>query len=198
MTKTEAVICYLLAKASPAAINKTALIKFAYLADLESMRRFGVSITGEQYKRDEYGAVAYNIPNSARKMSGVCVDDHPTHTSHHGTDFSAGEDMPDPEYDLTIHEKVVLDDVYAEYGLRTATSLGEMSKQTEPWVKAVDIGCTALDLSVAAPSDPGAYSMKVIARIDRSRRGTPAQIAERDAEVREYLSHFGAKASGAR
>lgn len=198
MTKTEAVICYLLAKAAPDAIHKTTLIKLAYMADVESTRRFGVSITGEHYERDRYGAVAYNIPNTARKISGVCVDDHPTHTGNHGTDFSAGPGLPDPEYDLTIHEKVVLDDIYRKYGSQYARDLGDATKRTKPWKQAVESGSVSLDLSVVAPSDPQAYCQKVLSRVDRSTRGTPAQIAKRDAEVAGYMRCYRSKASGGR
>lgn len=187
MQKTEAVVCYLLGQVRPRCINKTKLIKLSYLADLESVRRFGRFITGQQYTQDEHGAVSYDIPNTARKIPGVLVDDHPTHTGKHGTDFCAGPDMPDAEYDLTIAEKIVLDDVLERFGKMTATALGIETKRSEPWSQATELGVETLDLSVVAPSDRDAYRRHVLSGIDRSTRGTPEQIAERNAEIDEFM-----------
>ena len=195
MAKTEAAICYLLAKASPNPISKTSLIKLCYFADLESVRRWGVPITGEAYQRDRYGAVAYSIPNSARNVPGVDVMDYPTYTGNHGTDFCAGPGMPDPEYDLRISEKVVLDDVFFQHGKQLAKDLGNATKQTEPWLKAEAEGATDLDLSVVAPRDRGAYVEQVLSRIDRSSRGTPEQIAERNSEVEEFMRPYRVSAT---
>ena len=94
MSKTEAAICYLLGKTSPRPIGKTALIKLCYLSDLESTRRSGTPITEQLYEQDSYGAVAYDIPNTARTLLGVLVDDYATHTGQHGTSFCAGPGTP--------------------------------------------------------------------------------------------------------
>lgn len=187
MTKTEAVICYLLAKAAPHPINKTTLIKLCYFADLESVRRSGEPITGQTWERGQYGAVAYDIPNTARKIPGVQIDDHPTPTGNLRTDFSAGLGLPDPEYDLSVSEMVVLDDIFEKCSRQYARTLGDQTKTTEPWVNAVAADSKVLNLSVVAPADPAAYSKKVLARIDRSQRGTAAEIAARDAEVERWM-----------
>lgn len=187
MQKTEAVICYLLSRVAPDCISKTSLMKLSYLGDLESVRRFGRSITGQQYSQAQYGAVAYDIPNRARRIHGVSVDDHPTYTGQRGADFCARPGLADAEYDLTIAEKIVLDDVLQRFGKMTATALGTETKRSEPWLKAAELGVKTLDLSVVAPSDRDAYRRHVLSGIDRSTRGTPEQIAERNAEIDEFM-----------
>jgi hypothetical protein len=145
-----------------------------------------------------YGAVAYDIPNSARHLPGVLVNDDRTDEGNLRTDFCARPGMPNPEYELGIVEKVVLDDVYDEYGKLSAHNLGNLTKQSQPWLKADAEGVKTLDLMVAAPTDPRSHAREVLARIDRSARGTPDQIAERNIEVDGFMRPLRQAALGER
>jgi len=192
MPKTEAVICFLLKKAAPQSLGKTALIKLCYFADLENTRRFGASITESAWERDEYGAVAYEIPNTAREIAGVDVTDHPTHTGKHGTDFCAGERLSDHEWDLSINERAVLDYIWAKYGRRSSVSLGAESKKTQPWIAAEKAGTKELDLSVVAPEPESrfAHFARVLEGVDLSVRGTPEEIAALEDETERFMAPF--------
>jgi hypothetical protein len=106
--------------------------------------------------------------------------------------------MADAEYALSIHEKVVLDDVFEKYGAWTAAALGNETKRTEPWLKAVEFGRKTLDLSVIAPPDSLAHIRGVLSRIDRSQRGTAEELAQRNAEVEQWMRPYRSRATGER
>jgi len=198
MPETEAAVCYLLKKAAPHKVSKTALIKFCYFADLEHTRRFGTSITDVQWKRDSYGAVAYDIPNVARTIPGVDVFDYTTYTNAHGTDFCAGPEMENLERDLTAHAKAVLDAVYEKYRYWQAKTMGDATKKTAPWIAAEEADQVDLDLSVVAPApaDRFAYMAEVLKSVDLSVQGTPEEIAEFENEVDDYMLPFRLEACG--
>jgi len=196
-SKTEATICYLLAKRAPRKLSKSALLKLCYFADLENVRRHGKPITDGQWRRDDYGAVAYEIPNAARLIAEVEVHDYTTYTGMHGTDFWLAE-VKDCGLGLTMNERVVLNDVWEQFGTRSAKDLGAETKKTEPWVAAVRAGVQELDLSVAAPA-PGnqfAYFAHVLEGVDLSVRGTPEEITALKDETDRFMTPFRLEACG--
>lgn len=192
MSKTEAVICALLRKATPHKLSKTALIKLCYFIDLEHTRRFGSQITAVEWRQDEFGAVAYDIPNTARTIPGVDVFDYTTHSGKHGTDFCAGEGLGEYESQLGINERAVIDDIYGRFGQWGAVRLGNASKETEPWLAAERASVKELNLSVVAPQAENrfAHFARVLEEVDLSTRGTPEEIAELEDETERFMTPF--------
>jgi len=195
--KNEATICYILGKEAPQKLAKSALLKICYFADLENVRRFGRPITDAKWRRDQYGAVAYEITNAARKIPSVQVNDYTTYTSHHGTDFWLAVPI-DCGGSLSMNERAVLDDVWEQYGRRSAKELGAETKNTEPWRCAVAAGVNDLDLSVVAPrpGDELAYFARVLERVDLGTRGDPEEIAALQRDTYEYMVPYRTEACG--
>ncbi|MDY0341400.1 MAG: Panacea domain-containing protein [Coriobacteriia bacterium] len=198
MPKTEAVVCYLLKKAEPGKLSKTALLKLAYFADLESTRRFGRQLTDAAWHRDDFGAVAYEILNAARRVPGVQVYDYTTYTGAHGTDFCASGELGELDVELNPNERAILDEIFSTLGGLMAKTLGAMTKKSEPWLAAVEQDVAELDLSVVAPGpgDRFAHFAKVLETVDMSVRGTPEALAALDDDTERFMSPFRLEAIG--
>jgi hypothetical protein len=174
------------------------LMKLAYFGDLMHVERYGQQISPATWNCHHFGAVCYTFPDTADWMEGVRITKVPNAQApdRPQTIYSAGTTLPDYHDQLTVHERDTLNDMLAIYGDIGAERLGEMTKETKPWIAAGGNG--PVDLSVVAPVDPLAFLRVVFDGIDRSVRGSQDEIADRDAETIEFMRPYHARALGER
>jgi hypothetical protein len=121
--KVEAVIRRLLSLAKGRKLNRTQLIKLAFLVDYESCETFGVTVTDVVYKYDHHGPMSWDITDSAARMPSV---------AYHQTAIPVGlentytlRDEASAEAGLTTQEDAVCQRVMQVFGGMSAKQLVE-------------------------------------------------------------------------
>lgn len=131
-TRFESLVLYLAERSSnDEGYGKVKLNKLLFRADFEAYRLLGVSITGEEYKRQELGPVAAHLPSLLRRLSengvlsvrevaaGPYVRQVPLVEKGHAAD---------PEV-FTPDERTIIDRVLAELRTHGAREVSDWSHE---------------------------------------------------------------------
>ncbi|MDO9557232.1 MAG: Panacea domain-containing protein [Coriobacteriia bacterium] len=175
---------------------QTKLMKLAYLADLEHMRRYGRPLSEASYRCDKYGVVDYALLGVAATMPDVRVKQTMTFFRTKGRDFSRTETLADPADHMSIQARSVLEATLEEYGSWRAGDLGDFTKTTPPWNDAKARHSPLVHLMVIAPKDKLAHLHEVLKHVDRSTRGSAEDLAKRDASVDRSIRKYRLRAMG--
>ena len=131
-SRLESLIIALLRMAGDAGLSKTQLIKLVFFSDLESARMSGETVTGCEYRTDQFGVVNYEIWDVALVMAdGECISYSVKPAPSGGKSYRIA--LLRDEFDPTAPELLaVVRRVWEKYGRLTAAQLGGLSKNLVP------------------------------------------------------------------
>ncbi len=136
---TRQFVLYLIQR-SKKPLGKTALLKLAYLADVEHYRRVGTQLGYWWWKRDQRGPVFYAIADEAERLKQAGFLEIKRTSTHSGSQMLTYIARPNISMRMDEEWKEMADYVIEEYSALPLDKIKDAAYQTEPMLPNPTVG----------------------------------------------------------
>lgn len=171
--------------------TKTSLIKLVYMADYYHWRLYGEQLTECEYRLQHYGAVCFDIPDTAREMDGEELTiKQIIYGNGFGWIYEPGPKAGSP-FRLSARQKDILDLVVTRHSVQTLPMLKKAHYETEPMQKVEKGGRLDMTTIKRIPAIGNREGLKAlqdrISKMDLKVSGSPEKRAELCEDVMSSL-----------
>jgi len=154
-------------------LNRTKLVKILYFLDLTAWNEIGRTITGVEWRCDNYGPYAADIVETCTRMSASGELAATQIQNDFGTtEYRLRSKCPRYFQEPSPSLVKLVDGVVGEYGLYIASTLRDLSYKTEPMLYVQTHGHRGDLLEFPAPAPGHASVRQTVARYARLARNT--------------------------